>query len=398
MPRLSTAGTFRKGGVSAPYAILKSPIAGVPPFLLNIPYLLSLTAARFQICRRQLPPSHNFTDIANFAYATSRCGKFTLMTCLPLGGINCVRASNSYGGGHIRKWLFLCPHGGSVTDTIPERERSPQSVLFEAPAASGLLVSLQRIREMKSLIQSQVLTFSEKPLALYTHNERQYFVAADIANALGYAREDSVTRIYVRNKKEFREDMTETVKLTVTGNIQKTARLFSLRGTHLIAMKATTPIAEDFRAWVLDVLEGLAEPVTPRHDLATRKVSDLVGHLDAETMRGIVSQEIAKQLAAIPAMLSQALVYKTGEHQGETKEVATSKQVGRVMQLLRDLEKKIDALKVTNPEREDMLVLATMLVQETQAHQDLQRRYAALLKDPTPVADAIALLQRIGAA
>jgi prophage antirepressor-like protein len=32
-------------------------------------------------------------------------------------------------------------------------------------------------------------------------------------------------------------------------------RVFSLRGAHLIAMLARTPVAKAFRRWVLDVLE-----------------------------------------------------------------------------------------------------------------------------------------------
>ena len=36
-------------------------------------------------------------------------------------------------------------------------------------------------------------------------------------------------------------------------------RIFSLRGCHLLAMFARTPIAKQFRRWVLDVLDKLAE-------------------------------------------------------------------------------------------------------------------------------------------
>ncbi|MNQ82204.1 hypothetical protein D3C85_972510 [compost metagenome] len=52
--------------------------------------------------------------------------------------------------------------------------------------------------------------------------------------------------------------MTETVKLTVSGNLQKEVRIFSLRGAHLLAMFARTEVAKEFRRWVLDVLDGLS--------------------------------------------------------------------------------------------------------------------------------------------
>lgn len=83
--------------------------------------------------------------------------------------------------------------------------------------------------------------------------------AAEIAQALGYAREDSVSRICERNKDEFSPSMSLTVKLTVkgfgSGNSKKEVRLFSLRGAHLIAMFARTPVAKTFRRWVLDILD-----------------------------------------------------------------------------------------------------------------------------------------------
>ena len=53
--------------------------------------------------------------------------------------------------------------------------------------------------------------------------------------------------------------MTLTVKLTVkgfgNGNSEKETRIFSLRGCHLITFFARTPVAKEFRKWVLDVLE-----------------------------------------------------------------------------------------------------------------------------------------------
>lgn len=41
-------------------------------------------------------------------------------------------------------------------------------------------------------------------------------------------------------------------------NLSNYARIFSLRGCHLLAMFARTPVAKAFRKWVLDVLDRLA--------------------------------------------------------------------------------------------------------------------------------------------
>jgi hypothetical protein len=99
------------------------------------------------------------------------------------------------------------------------------------------------------------LTFQNTNFDVIEKNNQIWLTASQIGTALGYVREDSVTRIYNRNKDEFSNAMTENVKLTVSGNYQKTVRLFSLRGAHLIAMFARTALAKQFRKWVLDVLD-----------------------------------------------------------------------------------------------------------------------------------------------
>ncbi|WP_151761725.1 BRO-N domain-containing protein [Acinetobacter seifertii] len=100
-------------------------------------------------------------------------------------------------------------------------------------------------------------------------NDGQIWVtSSELARALGYAREDSVSRIYDRNYDEFTNQMTLTVNLTVkgfgNGNSEKETRIFSLRGCHLITFFARTSIAKEFRKWVLDILdkESQPEPVT----------------------------------------------------------------------------------------------------------------------------------------
>ncbi|HDY7620017.1 TPA: KilA-N domain-containing protein [Vibrio vulnificus] len=102
------------------------------------------------------------------------------------------------------------------------------------------------------------LTFNQFVFNPYPVNgsEDIYLKSDELAQALGYKETDSITRIYNRNIDEFEKGMSETVKLTVSGNYQKTIRVFSLRGANLVAMKAKTPIANEFRKWVLDVLEG----------------------------------------------------------------------------------------------------------------------------------------------
>ncbi|WP_148716494.1 BRO-N domain-containing protein [Chitinolyticbacter meiyuanensis] len=105
------------------------------------------------------------------------------------------------------------------------------------------------------------LAFQGTNFEVVAQNGQSWLRAADIARALGYSREDAVSKIYDRNRDEFTDDMSRTVKLTVSGEINGlqhiAVRIFSLRGAHLIAMFARTPMAKAFRRWVLDVLDSL---------------------------------------------------------------------------------------------------------------------------------------------
>lgn len=99
---------------------------------------------------------------------------------------------------------------------------------------------------------SNALAFRDVTFDVRTIRNTTYITSAQLAAALGYATENAVTKIYHRNADEF------TVEMTVTQNGsggQLPTRLFSLRGAHLVAMFARTPVAKDFRKWVLDVLD-----------------------------------------------------------------------------------------------------------------------------------------------
>ena len=102
------------------------------------------------------------------------------------------------------------------------------------------------------------LMFQNQPIRLVEKDGKSWASAADIARALGYSRADKVTRIFDRHREEFTPSMTaivETPTLGASGNLLSQTRVFSLRGAHLIAMFARTAKAQEFRRWVLDVLE-----------------------------------------------------------------------------------------------------------------------------------------------
>lgn len=101
------------------------------------------------------------------------------------------------------------------------------------------------------------LTFQNTDFDVVDHNNQPWLRLYQIGSALGYDRpEVSVAQLYSRHADEFTSEMTTVVKLPTEGGEQCT-RIFSLRGCHLLAMLARTPIAKAFRKWVLDILDRL---------------------------------------------------------------------------------------------------------------------------------------------
>ncbi|WP_005029224.1 BRO family protein [Bilophila wadsworthia] len=98
------------------------------------------------------------------------------------------------------------------------------------------------------------------------HQSTLWVRAAELARALGYAQENSVSRIYRSNADEFTPDMTQVIEITAQSRnsssqkiVDGRCRIFSLRGCHLLAMFARTPVAKEFRKWCLDVIEKYGE-------------------------------------------------------------------------------------------------------------------------------------------
>lgn len=106
------------------------------------------------------------------------------------------------------------------------------------------------------------LIFQGRAMRVIERDGQLWLTAADIAAALGYSRSDKVSRIYQIHSAEFRPSMSTLVETPVSGfsGLTAEARLFSLRGAHLIGMLARTKVAAEFRSWVLDQLEAQAIP------------------------------------------------------------------------------------------------------------------------------------------
>jgi hypothetical protein len=122
---------------------------------------------------------------------------------------------------------------------------------------------------------SQSLCFNDFTFSPVTRDNQPWFKSSELARALGYANDNYVTRLYRRNEDEFSSDMTQLIENSaeIQFGSEGRSRIFSLRGCHLLAMFARTPVAKAFRKWVLDVIEQYgdrvlaAEPVTLNDEL-----------------------------------------------------------------------------------------------------------------------------------
>lgn len=126
------------------------------------------------------------------------------------------------------------------------------------------------------------LTFHETTFNIVECDQQAWITSRELGQALGYARDDAVNKIYERNLDEFSYQMTRNVKMTLQGQ-QREVRVFSLRGCHLIAMFAKTYVAKEFRKWVLDILDREVQPKTKNHKTERVVLNDAVNMLVAKS-------------------------------------------------------------------------------------------------------------------
>lgn len=103
------------------------------------------------------------------------------------------------------------------------------------------------------------LSFNGVILTPIPHHHSIWIRATELAHALGYSDGSIVSRLYRKHSDEFSAEMTQVIEMPAEDRNgllgSGRCRIFSLRGCHLVAMFARTPVAKDFRKWVLDVLD-----------------------------------------------------------------------------------------------------------------------------------------------
>ena len=132
----------------------------------------------------------------------------------------------------------------------------------EAPLAATFGASIENNREGNidmNIVAKSDFNFHGVTLNPVENVTGVWLTSADIAKALGYKSTKSISNLFAQYEDEFSQGMTmviESVTNGINGSTRRMkVRVFSLRGAHLIAMFARTPVAKEFRLWVLDILD-----------------------------------------------------------------------------------------------------------------------------------------------
>lgn len=168
-----------------------------------------------------------------------------------------------------------------------------------------------------NIVAKTDLTFQNITFEPIYQDGQLWFTSTELAKALGYSRTDNVNRVYARNSDEFTDSMTTTVKMTLvrkTGEVDVMVRVFSLRGAHLIAMFASTPVAKDFRKWVLDILDREVTGSNLDEHLLLRNLTTAKKHI--ERVRDIYREILSPSLIKLNEKLESELYTLIGDANG----------------------------------------------------------------------------------
>ena len=193
------------------------------------------------------------------------------------------------------------------------------------------------------------LSFNEITLTPVTHQNSLWIRAVELARALGFKREDQAAKIYRAHADEFTPDMAQVVEIidNAESAFPVKSLLFSLRGCHLLAMFARTPVAKAFRRWVLDVLDKLAEEERVRLSGDVKQIPDadrLSRRTDPERKQLTAILNTWVGLAPIHYASARAQV---NAHFGVTG--VDGLTVAQVREAIQWVQGKIDALPVAAP-------------------------------------------------
>lgn len=191
---------------------------------------------------------------------------------------------------------------------------------------------------------SMELAFNDVQFDVIPRDGQPWVTSRQLAQALGYKDENSVRKIYERNKGEFSSMMTATVNMTV-GLTEVIVRIFSMRGCHLVGMFARTPVAKAFRRWVLDVIEQYGDRVPVASPVKLNDATRPSRRSDPE--RKALTAIISTWVGMAPIHYASARS-QVNAHFGVASVDALT--IGQVRDAIQWVQEKIDALQKTLPQ------------------------------------------------
>ena len=163
------------------------------------------------------------------------------------------------------------------------------------------------------------LCFNDFTFSPVTRDNQPWFKSSEIARALGYKREDFLSKLYRKNADEFTPDMTQVVENRaerrngVPGNLSDgRVRIFSLRGCYALAMFARTPVAKAFRRWVLDVIEQYGDRVPVEQPVTLN--DELISAAERAELKLIVDAKLSTYPAAVQGKARAEIWAKHNRH------------------------------------------------------------------------------------
>lgn len=211
--------------------------------------------------------------------------------------INRGRAQNSESSGSsapidFAGFFISTPLVGSARN-IPNNSARLLSC-FELPTPYGLRE--QSSQKGKVDMQNQ-LVFKGKALTPIILNNQPYLGVLQIGVALNYAKPELVNKVYNNHADEFTPDMSFLTTIDTPGGKQQ-VRVFSLRGCHLLAMFSKTPVAKEFRKWVLDLIEQHTTPAPVDAQAVDALVASIIRNVANNFEFSVWKDIIAASLAA----------------------------------------------------------------------------------------------------
>ena len=160
----------------------------------------------------------------------------------------------------------------------------------------------------------QPLCFNDFTFSPVTRDSQPWFKSSELARALGYANDNYVTRLYRRNEDEFSSDMTQLIENSaeIQFGSEGRSRIFSLRGCHLLAMFARTPVAKAFRKWVLDVIEQYGDRVPVEQPVTLN--DELISASERAELKLIVDAKLSTYPAAVQGKARAEIWAKFNRH------------------------------------------------------------------------------------